>query len=75
MVIYKQRLLVSAVLLFGGCYGQVTPLYLALSDLTSGSLVAVGSIGIVDLAGYTYYHLLKCILLFIDLTHLLKLKD
>lgn len=51
MVIYKQRLLVSAVLLFGGCYGQVAPLYLAQSDLTSGSLVAPDSIGIVALAG------------------------
>lgn len=51
MVIYKQRLLVGAVLLFGGCYGQVAPLYLAQSDLTSGSLVAPDSIGIVALAG------------------------
>lgn len=51
MVIYKQRLLVGAVLLFGGCYGQVAPFYLPQSDLTSGSLVVAGSIGIVDLAG------------------------
>lgn len=54
MVIYKQRLLVGPVLLLGGCYGQVTPLSPAQSDLTSGSLVAAGSIGIVALKGRTF---------------------
>lgn len=46
-------LFVGAVLFLGGCYGQVAPLYPAQSDLTSGSLVAAGSIGIVALTGWT----------------------
>lgn len=51
MLIYKHGLFVGAVLLLGGCYGQVAPLYPSKSDLTSESLVAAGSIGIVAFSG------------------------
>lgn len=53
MLIHECGLFVGAVLVLGGCYGQVAPLYPAQSDLTSGSLVAAGSIGIAALAGRT----------------------
>lgn len=45
---------VGAVLLFGGCYGQVAPFYPAQSDLTSGSLAVAGSIGILSFAGQNW---------------------
>lgn len=48
---YKHGVFVGAVLLFGGCYAQIAPLYQAQSDLTYGSLAAAGSIGIVAFAG------------------------
>nr|XP_034318109.1 uncharacterized protein LOC117686688 [Crassostrea gigas] len=50
MLRYKHWVFVGAVLLFGGCYGQVAPLYPAQSDQTSGSLVVAGSIGILSFA-------------------------
>lgn len=37
--------------MLGACYGQIAPLYEAQSSLTSGTLVAAGSIGVVALAG------------------------
>nr|XP_034319730.1 uncharacterized protein LOC109619215 isoform X1 [Crassostrea gigas] len=46
----NKRGLFIGVLLFGGCYGQIAPLYEAQSSLTSGTLVAAGSIGVVALA-------------------------
>eukprot|EP00105_Crassostrea_gigas_P000547 XP_011412403.2 PREDICTED: uncharacterized protein LOC105317459 [Crassostrea gigas] len=44
------RGLFIGVLLLGVCYGQIAPLYEAQSSLTSGTLVAAGSIGVVALA-------------------------
>uniref|UniRef100_A0A8W8NJ50 Uncharacterized protein n=1 Tax=Magallana gigas TaxID=29159 RepID=A0A8W8NJ50_MAGGI len=46
----NKRGLFIGVLLFGVCYGQIAPLYEAQSSLTSGTLVAAGSIGVVALA-------------------------
>lgn len=48
---------VGAVLLFGGCYGQVAPFYPAQSDQTSGSLVVAGSIGILSFAGQNFFEI------------------
>lgn len=45
------RGLFLGVVVLGACYGQIVPLYEAQSDLTSGTLVAAGSIGVVALAG------------------------
>lgn len=47
----NMRGLFIGVVVLGACYGQIVPLYEAQSDLTSGTLVAAGSIGVVALAG------------------------
>lgn len=47
----NMRGLFLGVVVLGACYGQIVPLYEAQSDLTSGTLVAAGSIGVVALAG------------------------
>lgn len=57
MLGYKHWVFVGAVLLFGGCYGQVAPFYPAQSDQTSGSLVVAGSIGILSFAGQNYFEI------------------
>lgn len=50
MLTNKRGLLIGVVVV-GLCYGQIVPLYEAQSDLTSGTLVAAGSIGVVALEG------------------------